>query len=144
MAGLSFTVPGKPRGQGRPRFGNGRAYKAGEDVTYEAVIAGEAIRAAEAEGLALPVIPAGGRGFSVMVVIWHAVPKSLTKARRAEIKAGIREPLAKPDIDNVLKALFDALSGVVWADDSAVTGVTAVKRYSSEPGLEVTVSWRGV
>lgn len=43
---------------------------------------------------------------------------------------------ARHDIDNVLKALLDALQGIWWQDDSAVAWLL-VRRYSGEPCLIV-------
>lgn len=36
---LTFTVPGEPRGKGRPRFSGGRAYTDSETRAYERKIA---------------------------------------------------------------------------------------------------------
>jgi len=38
--------------------------------------------------------------------------------------------LKKPDIDNLIKAVLDAMNGVVFLDDSQVCSLTAQKRYS--------------
>ena len=49
----------------------------------------------------------------------------------------------KPDIDNLVKSLLDALTGIVWFDDSQVTGLVAAKCYASgheKPGIEVVIS----
>ncbi len=43
---------------------------------------------------------------------------------------------ARHDIDNVLKALLDALQGIWWQDDSAVAWLL-VRRFSGEPCLIV-------
>lgn len=37
----------------------------------------------------------------------------------------------KPDLDKLTRLVFDALTGVVWADDSQVTGVNAIKKYAA-------------
>ena len=37
----------------------------------------------------------------------------------------------KPDLDNMLKAVMDALNGVAWSDDSNVVRITSDKKYAS-------------
>jgi Holliday junction resolvase RusA-like endonuclease len=47
----------------------------------------------------------------------------------------------RPDLDNLLKAVMDALSGL-WVDDALVASVVAQKAYVmpwSEPGVTITV-----
>jgi Holliday junction resolvase RusA-like endonuclease len=43
------------------------------------------------------------------------------------------------DIDNLVKFLFDALNGIVWADDSWIYEISAVKRYSTRPRTVIKV-----
>jgi Holliday junction resolvase RusA-like endonuclease len=52
----------------------------------------------------------------------------------------------KPDLDNLVKGIKDALSGCLWRDDSQVVEIHATKRYAAGPGygderarVEVTV-----
>lgn len=48
----------------------------------------------------------------------------------------------KPDIDNYMKAIFDACNGIVWQDDSLVVKVTASKMWAEviKPGIYMMVS----
>lgn len=39
----------------------------------------------------------------------------------------------KPDVDKLLRSLFDALTNVVWRDDAQVVRVQAVKLFSGPP-----------
>ena len=39
----------------------------------------------------------------------------------------------KPDLDKLLRAVGDALSGIVWRDDSQVVSVSASKLYTEGP-----------
>lgn len=48
-------------------------------------------------------------------------------------------PTSKPDIDKLTRAVCDALTGVVYHDDSQVVSVTAHKRYAIEPGVLISV-----
>lgn len=46
-------------------------------------------------------------------------------------------PSVRPDLDKCCRAIFDALSGVLWTDDALVVGLTATKVYGPTPGVEV-------
>ena len=53
-----------------------------------------------------------------------------------------RDHVKKPDRTKLLRALEDALSGIVWHDDTQVIGGPVVKRYvryDEAPGAAVTV-----
>lgn len=42
----------------------------------------------------------------------------------------------KPDIDNLIKGLFDAANGIAWVDDNRVASIGAVKKiYGEQPGI---------
>lgn len=62
-------------------------------------------------------------------------PKSLPKR--------VRHHLKKPDIDKLSRAALDAMTGIVWKDDSQVVALQAHKRYpeteSEGSRLEVRV-----
>lgn len=42
-------------------------------------------------------------------------------------------PLVKPDIDNCIKSIMDALNGVAYKDDKQVVLVRSIKRYGEHP-----------
>jgi Holliday junction resolvase RusA-like endonuclease len=59
------------------------------------------------------------------------MPSSWSKKKKKE---HLGKPVSsRPDIDNYVKFILDALQGVVWNDDSAVTEILATKIYSIEP-----------
>lgn len=50
-------------------------------------------------------------------------------------------PAVKPDVDKLIRAVFDGLTDAgVWVDDSRVISVMATKFYADEPGVIVEVS----
>ena len=59
----------------------------------------------------------------VQLHFWLPRPKSLTKKPDAP-------HLTRPDVDKCVRAIFDSLSRVAWADDSQVVGLTARKDYA--------------
>jgi len=67
--------------------------------------------------------------------------KSLPAATRRQICEGnmlIYKP-TKPDLDNLTKAIFDALNGVVWVDDALVVSLTANKWYGDRDQITVNI-----
>lgn len=50
-----------------------------------------------------------------------------------------RFPTTKPDVLKLARSTEDALTGVVWLDDSGTVDLTAVKRYGDRPGVEIEI-----
>lgn len=46
-------------------------------------------------------------------------------------------PAKKPDIDNIVKAVLDALNEVAYRDDTQVVELQVRKQYSERPRLEI-------
>ena len=67
------------------------------------------------------------------VVFDMPIPKSWSKKRKNEA-AGCYHT-SKPDLDNLQKALLDAMNGIVFEDDSQVADIRAVKRYTITGGI---------
>lgn len=60
-----------------------------------------------------------------------ARPRSHLKAN-GSVRASAQPFPTKPDVDNVLKAVMDALNGVAYPDDARLTAVSATCRYSDD------------
>nr|DAH87168.1 MAG TPA: Endodeoxyribonuclease RusA [Caudoviricetes sp.] len=77
---------------------------------------------------------------SVMINAYFSIPKSYMKGKRLACKHNINRPAKKPDVDNILKAVLDALNGVAYKDDKQVIEVTCGKWYSQSSGfLKISV-----
>jgi Holliday junction resolvase RusA-like endonuclease len=54
----------------------------------------------------------------------------------------------KPDLDKLVRAACDALTGIVWQDDSQVHRISASKRYvdsvDGQPGCWVRITYSNV
>ena len=134
MKEVEFVVYGRPKGKGRPRFTmDGHAYTPQTTRMYEKEIR-QAFR--EAGGTSFGSVPV-----AVEIVAYYPVPKSARKSDKQEMEAGLRVPMVKPDIDNVLKAILDGIQGNDGAfhDDVQVVSVRAEKRYDriGAPGAVV-------
>lgn len=47
----------------------------------------------------------------------------------------------RPDIDKLARAILDALSGIIYEDDKQVIWLSAEKRYSENPGADISIIW---
>lgn len=134
---VRFVVPGAAVGKGRPRFakrGNFvSTYTPERTANYENLVRLAAGRAMYGRALIEgPVL--------LEVDIAVAVPASWSQKKQREALAGELLPTTKPDADNVLKLVCDALNGVVWHDDRQVCAVAMSKTYRDVPFVSVVVS----
>ncbi|MCM3425595.1 RusA family crossover junction endodeoxyribonuclease [Bacillus paralicheniformis] len=74
----------------------------------------------------------------VEILFLMPIPKSWAKWKK-RVAPGKRHTV-KPDIDNLIKGVFDALNQIAWMDDNQVSEVTACKRYSENPGITVRIT----
>ena len=66
------------------------------------------------------------------------ISKSKTKRENAE--KGLLRPVTKPDVDNYVKGVKDALNHLIYRDDSQVVDLKVSKFYSEEPRVEVMIT----
>lgn len=131
QSSISFTVPGRPKGKTRPRFAkNGRnTYTDRGTKEYEEQVA-EAFR--QAGGVM-------GNYAAMRIKACYLIPQRTRKDIEAGMITERIRPAKKPDLDNVLKIIMDALSGVAFADDNQIVQVYIEKVYSQEPRVEITL-----
>lgn len=113
------------RGQGRPRFA-GHAYEAEPDREWKKLIAAEYREQCPGMVFHGPV--------AVRIDVHGRLPK------RERVPA---PNLVKPDVDNIAKAVLDALNGVAYGDDSQVVELTVKKwdRTSRDTELMGVAVW---
>lgn len=136
-AAITFSIPGEPQGKGRPRVGkiggHARMFTPAKTVAYEGLIAHAAQQAMAG---AAPLECA----CDVRISITVSVPASWSKKKAAAALLGEVLPTKKPDADNVVKAVFDGMNGVVWRDDVQAVDFAVRKRYGATPGVFVRVT----
>ena len=127
---MEFVVEGEPQGKARPRFirKSGTVYTPAKTAKYEKEIRQSFLAAGG------KMIPAGSY-VAVTVDAYFKIPKSYTKRKRLDCEHNIIRPGKKPDIDNVLKVVLDALNKVAYADDKQVIGIICRKWYSRSSGF---------
>jgi len=130
---IVFSVPGPPRGKAKS-FGFGRGFvdratqKYMDDIGWaaKAVIAGRPFRLLEKASLTLTGI--------------YPIPPSWPKRKQEAAALGEIPCTARPDLDNVMKAVGDALNGIIWRDDAVITSASLDKTYGREPRLLIAVN----
>lgn len=133
---FSMFVAGEPRAQERPRFSNRggyvKAYDPESSRNHKAMIG---MMAREVMGDRKPL---EGDLILVLTVLKNP-PMSWSKKKQREcLRRGI---LSKPDLDNYVKLVLDALNGVVFRDDKDVATILARKLWTDEqPGMRITVT----
>lgn len=144
MKHLQFVIPGEPVGQGRPRFsaanGKVRTFDPDKSRNYKACVSMLAAEAVEKQGWEYTEEPV-----FVNIIAYMPVAKSLSKKAKADCYSWKNHPCKKPDVDNIVKGICDAMNGIVYKDDCQVCSLWVYKRFVSGPGtpphvkVEVTV-----
>lgn len=137
---INILVVGEPVAQGRPKFSarNGfiKAYDPAKSRDYK-----DYVRLAAAEQMQGKELLQGALKLSIC--IYRTAPQAIAgKPKKAEeAERGDIRPTTKPDLDNYVKGVKDALKGVVWGDDSQIVDYIQPfgKFYSAKPRIEIMV-----
>lgn len=140
LEGIAFTVPGEPQGKGRPRFArqSGRTYTPAKTAAYENLVKLEYEKAAK--GKRFP----DGHALGMRVEMYYSIPKSVSKIMREHMMLGRIKPTKKPDCDNCLKAIADALNHIAYRDDALIVKAEVEKYYSDRPRVDVSIWLEGI
>jgi len=129
---VTFTVPGDPVPQPRPRVstrgGYGRAYVPAKHPVHE--FRSRVASAAQAAGLTEAAFP-------VAITIEATFGRPRSHYRRAGVKP-TAPLLPRPDCDNLAKAVLDGLQDVI-GDDTRVARLTVEKAWGPAGSTTVTV-----
>jgi Holliday junction resolvase RusA-like endonuclease len=130
---IVIELAGPPQGKGRARVTrSGIAFTPKATRSYETALrwaAQVAMRGAK---------PLEGP-LQLLVRACMPIPTSWSKRRQRLAAANELKPTTKPDFDNIAKTC-DALTSIVWKDDSQVVDCRIIKAYSDRPRLELTVT----
>lgn len=131
---FEFEYFGEPVAQSRPKFSfkTGHAYEQQKSKNYK-----DALRNYVQLHVQDKRMLEGPLTFELNV--FRSIPKSWSNKKKKLAEEGFIQPTGRPDTDNYIKAVLDALSGVLMKDDSQVTVIIATKTYRDQPGIRVKV-----
>ena len=133
MTSLHFRVPIEPFGKARPRFttacGRPVAYTTAKTRSGERMIRQYA-RRAMGDRYPFPK----GTPVRVNVEAAFSIPKSYTKQKHELCAKHDLWPVKKPDIDNIAKAVLDALNDSIFFDDCQVIKMQVSKTFVEGDG----------
>ena len=122
-----FEVPSKIIGKGRPRLNTytGIVYTPTKTKDYETLIEQYFVmkypRYKTIEGRA-----------KVSIKAFFEIPKSTTKVQKAGMIENKISPVKKPDIDNIVKIVLDAMNKFAFKDDTQIVKLEVEKIYTSD------------
>ncbi|EPT42892.1 RusA family crossover junction endodeoxyribonuclease [Streptococcus agalactiae] len=147
-----FEIPIEPKPQTRPKFSKWGTYEDPKMKKWRKQVTGWIEKNYDG--------PFFDGCIKVEVTFYMKAPKTLSKepTQRSKDKTiqiyqnFVRELIwhvKKPDIDNLVKAIFDSISdagydkiqksGIVWSDDNIVCDLRAIKKYSPNPRIKVKI-----
>lgn len=83
---------------------------------------------------------------AVNLTVWFCMPRPKSHYRTGKFAGILKDNaptwhIGKPDIDNLLKFVMDALNKVFWHDDSPICSCIAQKRYDEKPRVVIEISY---
>lgn len=129
-----FEVPGKIVGKERPRVNmyTGRVYTPGKTKDYEFLVQ-------QYFKMKYPRYEMLEGRLSINIIAYLKIPKSTSKAKVEEMLENKISPTKKPDIDNIIKIVLDALNKMAFRDDSQVTKIEVEKIYGPVEKIKVKI-----
>ncbi len=130
-----FEIEGKIKGKGRPRFSNYgnfvKAYTPADTASYENLIK-------------LQFRISCGDWFSELplkmkITAIHGIVKSASKKDRVKMLNGELKPTKKPDADNIVKVICDALNKIAYKDDTQSVDLELKKVYGEQEKVIVEI-----
>ena len=127
---ISFTIEGEPTGKGRPRHSKYKTYTPAKTKAVE-------------NNIAYFYKVNIGHYFEGYVKLkldlYYSIAKSDSKKKKLMKLNNELRPNKKPDIDNVVKLVADALNEVAYKDDTQIIELECRKFYSDIPRIEITI-----
>lgn len=137
MSKIAFTVLGEPAPQGSKVRVHARGLREANPATapWRATVASAALEAMDVEPTLIGPLELRA------TFVFHRPAAHFGTGRNAgTLKTSAPAYRSKtPDIDKLLRAIGDALTGIVWRDDAQVVIVHAEKHYGSPPCAHIVV-----
>ena len=133
---VEFTIPGEPYGKPSVRTTkNGFTYMDRKATAYWDMMVKEFRKQC-------PDVIRWERRVPLRLTIraYYGIRESASKKeKQAMLEQRIR-PTKTPDWDNIGKMVCDGLNGIAWYDDAQIVHGETIKRYSTDPRVEITIT----
>lgn len=133
---LEYLVIGTPKPQARPKFFRNRAGYMGTyspKTDWFNIVYSETLKQKEFLDKSNEKLKGA---LSVDLYFYLPIPKSVSKKQREKMFYVTK----KPDIDNLVKAVLDAINYTnLWEDDSRIASLKAIKAYSDNPSCRIRI-----
>lgn len=130
---VTLIIPGEGVAKARPRVTGRVTYTPQKTKSYENLVKSQAFDAmADRPPFEGPV--------EVTIRIYRAIPKSARKRDLDGMIAGTIRPTTRPDMDNIIKSITDAMNKIVYVDDGQIVSLSAEKCFAQTPCVHVTIT----
>lgn len=138
---ITIFIHGNPVPQARPKFFRSKrgfvgAYEPQNSRSWKDTVRSQLIDAMNKRNIPIISVP-----IHLSLSFFFTKPKSLPKKVKFHTK--------KPDLDNLIKSLADAMSSIIITDDNLIVSLYALKTYCipddpslpdfSKPGVEIII-----
>lgn len=129
-----FEVPGTIKGKGRPRVNSytGMIYTPTTTKDYECLVKQYFL-------LKYPRFKTLEGRVGVNITATFNIPKSTKKSDREKMIQNEISPNKKPDIDNIVKIILDAMNKFAFKDDTQITKLSVEKIYGEEEKVHIEI-----
>ncbi|MGN1337331.1 MAG: RusA family crossover junction endodeoxyribonuclease [Candidatus Coprovivens sp.] len=138
---IEFIVEGDVGAKGRPRFrkfGNYvQTYTDKKTTSYEEHVRNCYFRKyPENQG---EIVFIDNEPISMEICAYVRIPESASKKKKEQMLNCDIYPTKKPDYDNIMKIISDALNGICFYDDKQIVEASFKKIYSTVPKVRVII-----
>ena len=129
-----FEVPGKIIGKGRPKLNSytGNVYTPARTKDYETLIEQYFL-------LKYPRFKMLEGRIKICMIAYFSIPKATKKSMLEDMLENKISPTKKPDIDNIIKIVLDAMNRFAFKDDIQITKLDVEKKYALEEKIKVKI-----
>ena len=134
---INYTVVGIPKPQARPKVFH-KTLKSGKPFISTYSPKSDWFHLVYTESLKQKNLLKNRLSGALRVILRFGIPipKSISKKKREQLQYVTK----KPDIDNLTKAVLDAINNAgLWEDDSQIASLQVKKIYSEEPRCLITI-----
>lgn len=129
---LDITIKGSPIAKGRARVTRHGAYtpkKTKDNSAYIRLVVASVLEMDEPS--TMPI--------EIKMEFSFEPPRSASAKKREQLLT-IGYHCIKPDVDNLVKQIYDALNGLVWADDKQICRSIEIKHYGERAYARIIVN----